>query len=156
MYNMSKNIKKYEEFVNELNASTYANVMNKTEQYPWIKKGSGSFVNKDTKRGDLNRLAIEKFNDEFYSEFPESETKIFTNKGEYSFMFLNLLSNTNDYELCFEYIGEDETVKAKQITIKATMDGFEIVRNIDDVVIIDDSSISLLNDMFKYHKINNI
>ena len=75
LYNMSKNIKKFEEFVNELNASTYANVMNKTEQYPWVKKGSGSFVNKDTKRGDLNRLAIEKFNDEFYSEFPESETK---------------------------------------------------------------------------------
>jgi hypothetical protein len=153
---MSKNIKKYEEFVNELNASTYANVMNKTEQYPWIKKGSGSFVNKDTKRGELNRLAIEKFNDEFYSEFPESETKIFTNKGEYSFMFLNLLSNTNDYELCFEYSGDDKTTEPKQLTFKATTDGYEIVRNFDNVTIIDDDSISLLNDMFKYHTIKNI
>ena len=137
------NIKKFKDFVNELNTSTYASIMNRTEDGKWGKNRQ----NPDVKKGDVNRLAIRRFIDEFYNEFPTDETEILTNKGIYKFVFLAVKSTSSDYELRFE-----ATDDASRITIEAVNGGFNI--DDDSVQINDADSAMLLKDMFKYHKIN--
>jgi hypothetical protein len=151
------NIKKFKDFVNELNTSTYASIMNRTEDGKWGKNRQ----NPDVKKGDVNRLAIRRFIDEFYNEFPLDEIEILTNKGIYKFVFLAVKSTSSDYELRFEYADngsnfeDDENFEADiptRITIEAVNGGFNID---DDTVQINDAeSAMLLKDMFKYHKIN--
>ncbi len=131
------------ENIDELNTSTYANVMNKTSNYPW--KNDDKTRNK---MGNINKLTKERFEQEFYNEFPKESTKIVTNLGEYTFVGIKYDTNYNKYWLIFvkkHGLGMDD-----YLWIKDDNGQIYIDNNINKGVEIDNNSKNLINQMLKY------
>lgn len=94
-------MKDNEELLHELDLKTYANAMDKTENYPMSSGKEGKSKNK------INHLSRELFEREFYKSYPINDTKIIfigkeTNR-EYILSFKKLKFNTNytNYDLIF-------------------------------------------------------
>ena len=85
--------------LSELNISTYANILNKTDDYPWKTfLGQKELGNK---QGKVNRLAMERFETEFYKQFKPKELSIETSKGKFIFIGIKFKTNYTSYDLHF-------------------------------------------------------
>lgn len=133
-------IKSWLEFNEELNVETYADIMNKTENYPWV-KFLGDKLNKADKMKTVNTLANELFTKEFLKEFNPGLT---INNGDVEWTFEGIKFNTNytNYTLIFKAGNETLLVNYNDNT------GYYLTGGIEDNL--DNESISLLKDMFKY------
>jgi hypothetical protein len=126
---------------NELNTQTYADLLNKTENYPWI-KFLGDKLKKADKMEKVNILAKEHFTKAFMDEFKEG-TKIKNGDKEYKFKGIKFNTNYTSYDLHFE--GEKES-----LTIKYDPSGYYLGYGIEDKL--DLNSIKIIKSMFKYMK----
>jgi hypothetical protein len=133
-------IKSWLKFNEELNVETYADIMNKTENYPWV-KFLGDKLNKADKMKTVNSLANELFTREFLKEFNPGLT---INNGDVEWVFEGIKFNTNytNYTLIFKAGNETLLVNYNDNT------GYYLTGGIEDNL--DNESISLLKDMFKY------
>jgi hypothetical protein len=133
-------IKSWLKFNEELKAETYADIMNKTENYPWV-KFLGDKLNKADKMKSVNSLANELFTREFLKEFNPGLT---INNGDVEWVFEGIKFNTNytNYTLIFKAGNETLLVNYNDNT------GYYLTGGIEDNL--DNESISLLKDMFKY------
>jgi hypothetical protein len=129
---------KYLKRFNELKTQTYADIMNNTEKYPWVKFLGDKFKKSD-KMKNVNKLANEHFTKKIMDEFKESE--IVNGDKKYKFENIKFNSNWTNYDLVFKgdntiYIKFDPTV------------GYYLGYGIKDDL--DNKSKKLINDMFKY------
>jgi hypothetical protein len=133
-------IKSWLKFNEELNVETYADIMNKTENYPWV-KFLGDKLNKADKMKTVNSLANELFTKEFLKEF---NTGLTINNGDVEWTFEGIKFNANytNYTLIFKAGNETLLVNYNDNT------GYYLTGGIEDNL--DNESISLLKDMFKY------
>jgi len=133
-------IKSWLKFNEELKAETYADIMNKTENYPWV-KFLGDKLNKADKMKTVNSLANELFTKEFLKEFNPGLT---INNGDVEWVFEGIKFNTNytNYTLIFKAGNETLLVNYNDNT------GYYLTGGVEDNL--DNESISLLKDMFKY------
>jgi hypothetical protein len=133
-------IKSWLKFNEELNVETYADIMNKTENYPWV-KFLGDKLNKSDKMKTVNTLANELFTKEFLKEFNPGLT---INNGNVEWVFEGIKFNTNytNYTLIFKAGNETLLVNYNDNT------GYYLTGGVEDNL--DNESISLLKDMFKY------
>jgi hypothetical protein len=133
-------IKSWLKFNEELKAETYADIMNKTENYPWV-KFLGDKLNKADKMKTVNSLANELFTKEFLKEFNPGLT---INNGNVEWVFEGIKFNTNytNYTLIFKAGNETLLVNYNDNT------GYYLTGGVEDNL--DNESISLLKDMFKY------
>jgi hypothetical protein len=133
-------IKSWLKFNEELNVETYADIMNKTENYPWV-KFLGDKLNKADKMKTVNTLANELFTKEFLKEF---NTGLTINNGDVEWTFEGIKFNANytNYTLIFKAGNETLLVNYNDNT------GYYLTGGIEDNL--DNESISLLKDMFKY------
>jgi hypothetical protein len=133
-------IKSWLKFNEELNVETYADIMNKTENYPWV-RFLGDKLNKADKMKTVNTLANELFTKEFLKEFNPGLT---INNGDVEWTFEGIKFNANytNYTLIFKAGNETLLVNYNDNT------GYYLTGGIEDNL--DNESISLLKDMFKY------
>lgn len=138
-------IKTYNQFntVNELNTTTYVDIINKTESYPWVRFLSDKELSKADKMQSINILAKELFTKEFLKEF---NTGLEINNGGDIYTFEGIKFNTNytNYSLIFE--GSEKTLLIKY----DPNGGYYLGSTVEDNL--DNESKDLLNDMLKYMK----
>jgi hypothetical protein len=132
---------KYLKKFNELKTQTYADLLNKTETYPWV-KFLGDKLKKADKMESINKLAKEHFTKSFMKEFNEG-TKIKNGDKAYEFTGIKFNTNYTNYDLHFK--GENES-----LTIKYDPSGYYLGYGIDDKL--DSNSIKIVKNMFKYMK----
>lgn len=102
------NIKNWKEFtrINELRTETYKKLQSNTDLFPnslTIKKdGIYSPNPKGEQRGRINKLASERFKEEFMKEFPPGTTTITWNGKTYAFFAVQKENISGDYHLMFE------------------------------------------------------
>jgi len=143
------------QIINELDTSTYANLMNNTSDYPWTQflgaDTEDNYTNpkhKGQKEERVNKKSRERFLEEFYKEFPKNSisTKILTNEGEYNFHGIRFTTNYSSYDLSFEQKG---SYWKSLLWIQPEHDGYYI----DDksIKITDANSDNLINQMLKYN-----
>ena len=144
-----KRIKTFSE-LNELSTSTYANLMNKTTDYPWthfFSKNPDKDINPKelgTQHGRINTLARDKFISEFYKEFPIGSIVIDTNKGEYIFDGIKFKTNYTYYDLIFKNGSLHD-----YLWIVSEKEGYYIDKK--DIEIDDDKSDKIINELLKYN-----
>lgn len=126
---------------NELKTQTYADLLNKTETYPWI-KFLGDKLKKAHKMESINKLAKEHFTKAFMKEFKQG-TKIKNGEEEYEFRGIKFNTNYTNYDLHFKGRGES-------LTIKYDPSGYYLGYGVKDNL--DSNSSRLVKSMFKYMK----
>ena len=133
-------IKSWIAFNEELKTETYADIMNKTENYPWV-KFLGDKLNKADKMQSVNVLAKELFTREFLKEFKPGIT--IKNGGE-TWKFEHLIFNANytNYSLSF-------TNGREYLVVKNKRDGYYLDAKEDNL---GETSKKLVIDMLKYMK----
>lgn len=148
-----KNIKDWNEFnrVNELRTETYADVMNRTEGYPWRmtqKDDAGMYqINpKAEQEKRVNRLARERFEAEFMKEFRGST--IDNGGKEYQLCCIKFESNSTYYTLGFQDMNDRSAIPGMLWISPDARDGYYIQGNKQDML--DPASKALVMDMFKY------
>lgn len=143
-------IKGFNEFLNELNIDTYANLMDRTEGYPWK-----TFLSNDkdksnprtiyNKHNRINHLSRKRFEEEFYKEFPQGSVEIKTSEGEFVFKSIKFNTNYTNYDLIFT------NVEKTNLWVKVEHNGYYITLSGKKVTVSDQESIDLLSKMSKYH-----
>jgi hypothetical protein len=140
-----------ENTIKEMDLKTYATVMNKTENYPWIRMLSKDKNGKKEER--VNKLAKNRFIDEFFKKFPRKSesTNILTNDGEYNFGGVHFNTNYTNYSVYFIKVGDDGW--SSHLWIRPERNGYYV----DDktIEITDEKSDKIINDMLKYNSVKN-
>lgn len=128
--------------LNELDLSTYAKMMDKTESYPWI-KFLGDKQKVAEKYKNINTLAKELFTREFEKKYNSESIK----DGDTSYTFDTIKFNANytNYSLIFKSKSGD------RLLIKYATDGY-YVDSSDFKDELDERSKNKLKEMLKYNK----
>lgn len=148
-----KKLKTFNE-LNELNVSTYADLMNKTYDYPWVKyfsKNPDKDINPKelgNQQGRINTLAKNRFVEEFYKEFSQETISINTSKGKYIFDSIKFKTNYTYYDLIFK--GKGDYDLDDYLWIMPDNNNYYIDKK--DLKIIDDKSDKIIREMLKYNK----
>ena len=147
------------QIIKELDTNTYANLMDKTESFPWAQFMGPDSKDKYTnpkhrwnKLARVNGKARERFEAEFYKEFPKNSvsTKILTNLGEFNFYGIKFNTNYTSYNLMFTQENKN-TNWPKYLWIKPEKNGYYIEDS--SIKIADANSDKLINQMLKYNLI---
>lgn len=138
-------LKKWKEFNEELMTQTYADILNRTESYPWV-KFLGDKLGKSDKMESVNYLAKELFTREFLKEF---EPGLTIKNGNNEFIFSGIKFNTNYTNYNLQFTNKDKTGGDMVIHFDPN-DIYYIKHPIGIVDNLDDDSKSLISDMFKY------
>lgn len=147
-----------EKDLTELKTQTYADLMNKTENYPWDK-----FLSQDddkenprkkyNKKQRINDLARERFESDFLKEFPKRKTMIKTNLGAAEFYGIKFNANYTSYDLLFTLVSSVHgRGEYKNIWItKSGTDGYYILYNNDGAIKLEPESEPLVKKMLSYN-----
>jgi hypothetical protein len=135
-------IKNWIKFNEELKLKTYADIMNKSEKYPWV-RNLGDKLSKSDKLESINTLAKELFTREFLKEFKPGLT-INNGAQEWSFEGIKFNANYTNYSLIFESGNE-------RLIINYYPSGYHLPQGVEDNL--DDKSKKLIIDMFKYMRL---
>ena len=152
----------------ELDPSTYRNIKDRTGDYAWSEYAASTPDRKEKARqmGRINKLSGERFEKEFYNQFPTETTKIKvydsldpSKKVELMFNELQFRANWTYYDLDFKQIdspfyrgnynthirfhGDSETPYTLE---RGERVGFK------GEILVDDKSIELLKSMFNFGK----
>ncbi len=135
-------IKSWLIFNEELKADTYADLINNTENYPWVRL----FANKTNKQKadkmqSVNTLAKDLFTKEFLKEFKIGST-IKNGNDEWTFDGIKFNTNYTSYSLKFKKTNETLWIEFDPSTV------YHLPNKVKDEL--DGKSKSLLKDMFKY------
>jgi hypothetical protein len=159
-----KHLKTFE----ELNPSTYRKLRNRTADYPWYKY-SGANTDADKSRADkmgrINQLSKERFEQEFYKQFPKDTTiKVYDsldpkNIVELLFNEIQWRANWTYYDLDFKQVDSSFYSGSYNVHIRFHGDS-EIPYTLEKgdrlgfkgEVVIDDKSQELLKSMFNFGK----
>ena len=156
---------KHLKFFEELNPSTYRNLRNRTADYPWLKY-SGTRTDADKsiadKMGRINQLSKERFEQEFYNEFPKDTTtvKVYDslnpkNIVELLFNEIQWRANWTYYDLDFKKNGVNIRFHG-DTTMSSGDDAYTLERgerlSFKGEIIVDKNSQQLLNSMFLFGK----
>jgi len=148
-----KKLKTFKE-LNELSTNTYSDLMNKTSNYPWSKFFSKN-PDKDTNIKELgtqqcriNKLSRERFEQEFYKEFPIGSITINTSEGEYVFDDIKFKSNFTYYDIIFK--GKGKYGMDDYLWIMPSGNEYYIDKK--GLTITDDKSDEIIRDLLKYNK----
>lgn len=141
--------------INEFDTSTYLNLMRKTKDFDKDKFDSnGEYMrnryHKANKKRNINILASESFERDFYNEFPKGQIKILTNNGEY--IFKELIMNREGYSVLFT--NNKPSSQYTNITIHKdnnSEDQILIDSYKDRITVTNPKSIYRLNNMLKYN-----
>lgn len=141
---ISSFIKTFESF-NEMKASTYAKLMNRTENYPWTQYVSGedSPKSRGKKMERVNSLARERFIDSFLEEFPLYDTLIDAESGTFAFTSIRFNTNYTNYSLFFNNVETNESLVVDLDPGKGYMLN-------DESVVLSRQSENLLNQMMRF------
>ena len=158
-----KHLKTFE----ELKPSTYRNLMDKTADYPWSKNAARTPELKDRadRMGRINKLSKERFEQEFYNQFPKDTIiKVYDslnpkNIVELLFNEIQFRANWTYYDLDFKQVDSPFYSGSYNVHIRFhgdseipyTMDRGERV-GFKGEVVIDDKSQELLKSMFNFGK----
>jgi hypothetical protein len=165
-----KHLKTFE----ELSPSTYRNLRNRTADYPWYKY-SGANTDADKSRADkmgrINQLSKERFEQEFYKQFPKDTTTIKVydslnpkNIVELLFNEIQWRANWTYYDLDFKndnspFYGGNYDVHIRfhgDTTMSSGDDAYTLERGdrlgFKGEIIVDKNSQQLLNSMFLFGK----
>ena len=165
---------KHLKFFEELNPSTYRNLRNRTADYPWYKY-SGTNTDADKSRADkmgrINKLSKERFEQEFYKEFPKDTTTIKVydsldpkNIVELLFNEIQWRANWTYYDLDFKhpnspFYGGGYSVHIRfhgDTTMSSGDDAYTLERGerlgFKGEIIVHKNSQQLLNSMFLFGK----
>lgn len=159
-----KNIKSWNQFnrVNELRTETYKKIQSKTDLFPmsltnkWDKTYAPN--PKGEQRGRINKLASERFKEEFMKEFPVGTTTITWNGKTYAFFAVQKENISGDYHLMFEEPRERGFPEALYV-YKHRKDGYYVrvggkdYYSEDGDTGLDPASEKLVLDMLKYTEI---
>jgi|LakMenE18May11ns_1017448.scaffolds.fasta_scaffold9834114_2 hypothetical protein len=151
-----KNIKTWNEFsrINELRTETYAEVANRTGGYPvrltyaGVDSSGKKYVKnpKGEQEGRINRLAKERFQQEFLKEFKPGT--IINNGGkEFALSNIKFESNYMNYTLIFEEVSSGSVLPKMLYISYDPREGYYIENEEDNL---DDRSKKIISDMFKY------
>jgi len=142
---------KYVKTFEELSINKYANLMDRTENYPW----SGFMATGDTKKkadkmGRINNASNKRFLEEFYKLYTKGEIKIYFSDryAEYELSFFDLKFNTNytNYDLIFKTeSGKSVWIKNPFYIEKIDLEKISLLE-----VTIKPESKKLVNEMFNY------
>lgn len=150
-----KNVGDYadESAINELNTSTYADLMNKTSEYPWVRyfsKNPDKYTNPKepgTQQERINNSARDRFVSEFYKEFPKGSVIINTNEGRYKFSQISFRSNFTYYDVIFESM--DDGI-GRFLWIMPSGNDYYIDKK--GLEITDNNSDKMIRELLKYNK----
>jgi len=145
-------VKTFEAF-NEMKTSSYAKLMNRTEDFPWTRSATGDFLKPNPrsigqKKERVNSLARERFTQEFLEEFPLYDTIFDTNKGVYAFVAFKFNTNYTNYTLFFENAEEPGSFKSRFTVEPDKGDGGYYIS--DKEIELTRQSENLLNQMMRY------
>ncbi len=165
-----KHLKKFE----ELDPSTYRDLRDRTADYPWLKY-SGTRTDADKSRADkmgrINQLSKERFEQEFYKEFPKDLTtiKVYDSSDPKNIVELLLneilwRANWTYYDLDFKQV--DSPFYRGNMNVHIRFHGDTAMIGQGDAytmdpghklgfkgeIMVDDSSRDLLNSMFQFGK----
>lgn len=162
---------KYLKFFEELNPSTYRSLKDKTADYPFSKFSAKTDADKSRaeKMGRINQLSQERFEQEFYNQFPKDSTTIKVydsanpkNMAELSLEELQWRANWTYFDLYFKqekspFYSGDYSVHIKfhgDATISGGRDAYTLDKGdrlgFKGDIMIDGSSQQLLNSMFLF------
>lgn len=134
----------------ELNIDTYAKAMDTTEMYPWTRMLSGEYENPKhvgLKQQRVNKLARDRFTQEFYKQYPLNSTIIQTSIGPMAFEGIKFNTNYTNYTLMF---GDVQSFPSMLFIKYDNQDGYWI-DSMDKSIKLDNSSAQLVKDMLKYN-----
>lgn len=131
--------------INELRSETYSDIMDRTQDYTW--KQTHDEIDPETEKlSRVNRLARERFEEEFYEEFPIG-TQITNGDIVYTFDGLEFKTAYTNYNLLFTPVDSEEGVEPLTIQYDPE-NGYYLGYNIEDNL--DRESVATIMDMFWY------
>jgi hypothetical protein len=150
-----KHLKTFE----ELKPSTYRNLRNRTADYPWSQFAAKSPESKERaqKMARINQLTKERFETEFYNEFPlGTKIKVYdslkpNNVIELSFNQLQWRANWTYYDLYFTGSNNVQIRLHGDSEIPYTLDRGERL-GFSGEILIAEESIGLVKSMFDFGK----
>lgn len=90
----------------EMDLDTYAKHMNTTGDWPMAQRMAGEAGKEkrhiSNRQQNVNALARNRFETEFYKQYPKNSIRINTTDGEYIFTGLQFRANYTNYKLIFE------------------------------------------------------
>ena len=138
--------------INELRSETYSDIMDRTQDYEW--RMSGDVASEETEKlSRVNQLARERFEEEFYSEFPIG-TEITNGDKVYTFAGLKFKTAFTNYELVFKPVEDEFDPIEGEVYVEPLIiqydpeNGYYLGYNVEDNL--DRESISTILDMFWY------
>ncbi len=133
----------------EMDLDTYAKHMNTTGDWPMAQRMAGEAGKEkrhiSNRQQNVNALARNRFETEFYKQYPKNSISINTTDGEYTFTGLQFRANYTNYKLIFGPISGDNT----PIFIGTSSNGFYI--DPKNVNITDEESKQIVIDMLQYN-----
>lgn len=131
--------------INELRSETYSDIMDRTQDYTW--RSTEDELDPETEKlSRVNKLARERFEQEFYEEFPIG-SRITNGDKVYTFDGLEFKTAYTNYNLVFNPV-DSEFEQDPLIIQYDPENGYYLGYNIEDNL--DRESISMIMDMFWY------